>query len=639
MSYLLKGTIEHLAKLNPQELLSSMLQQAEYHKQEHGDAEQASWKKSLYRLIQLLQENDLGQLYLVAEYALLNERIDALLFGFKKGKTEILATIIELKQWQALAENHEQRVTEVNVKIYEQTEEYRMHPIYQTSIYKKQLENHHSYFQGKKGTIKTIQYLDQFEDDKAKFFKRPYEDYRGSNREDLLIVQREKNQLINFLKSWYETEQIDQQLLEKELEAFLQGHYVMGEVGLSGIKKILSGQDNAIMLDDQQEISAQIYLLFEKYKNNPKPKTVIIQGDPGTGKTIVGLHLLYLAQKRGMSKERCIFTFAKGRMLREVLEQESGIPSIPYINEINPHNYDVIVIDEAHRLPNPQETIRYCLNSGQNNIMMVFLVDDHQRLRLDEQGSVANLTQVIEELGITPYYFQLNTQKRSGFKDDYVNKVKHLLYGDPLPKQMNLGDFQIHVRSNLQEIDQELLELQKQGHTVKWFAPYCWEWKSQNKQQTNPDHRKQEDYDITIGNFKKQWNPKDSKKRNSANNQYDWYKGQKPHHFEQVGSVYTAQGLDYDYIGFIWWSDLKWNKEKQIWEADLEDSKDDRFREALLKSLEKEADSTKATEEILRLFLNQYYVLLTRARKGIYLWFKDQDTREYVEHLLKDKLG
>lgn len=620
MCYLLKGTIENLAKLSPQELLSSMLQQAEYHKQEHGDAEQASWKNSLYRLIQFLQANDLGQLYLIAEYKLLDKRIDALLFGFQKGKAESLTTIIELKQWQALAENSEQRVTEVNVQIGQGTE-YREHPIYQTNFYKKQLENHHSYFQGREGVIKTIQYLDQFEDDKAKFFDPPYQDYRRGNREHLLIVKKEADRLISCLKSWYETEQIDQLLLEKEIEAFLQGHYVMGEVGLSGIKKILSGQDNAIMLDDQQEIAAQISLLFERYKENPQPTTIIIQGDPGTGKTIIGLHLLYLAQKRKISTaERCILTFAKSRMLLEVLKEESGIPSIPYINQIQPHNYDLIVIDEAHRLTDIQQTVKLCLSSRKNSIV-VFLVDDCQRLRLDEQGSVAAFIQASQNFGVTPHIFTLKTQKRSGFKYSYVDGIKHLLYGDPLPKQMNLGDFQIHVRSDLQEIDQVLLTLKKQGQTVKWFAPYCWQWKSRYDSSLN---------DILIGNFKKQWNP--------SQNQYDWYKGQELHHFEQVGSIYTAQGLDYDYIGLIWWSDLKWDKVKQVWEVDLNVSQDHVFKKQLLDYLKEENDSNKATEALLRLFLNQYYVLLTRARKGIYLWFKDQDTQEHVVHLLKDKL-
>ena len=41
-------------------------------------------------------------------------------------------------------------------------------------------------------------------------------------------------------------------------------------------------------------------------------------------------------------------------------------------------------------------------------------------------------------------------------------------------------------------------------------------------------------------------------------------------------------------------------------------------------------DSIIIFNNILQVFLNQYYVLLTRARKGIYIWFEDKDTEEYV---------
>ena len=33
---------------------------------------------------------------------------------------------------------------------------------------------------------------------------------------------------------------------------------------------------------------------------------------------------------------------------------------------------------------------------------------------------------------------------------------------------------------------------------------------------------------------------------------------------EQVGTVYTAQGFEFDYIGVIFCNDLVWNKEKSL---------------------------------------------------------------------------
>ena len=168
MNYLLKGFVEELSVLSPDQLVQTMLQQRK--ENQYSDSEQRSWRNSLYNFIQLLSKNSLHQLYLVAEYQLINKRIDVLLFGESKVSNNIVVTIVELKQWSELLPNIENRVTEVNVKIGDNSE-YRVHPIDQTLQYKKQLLNHHSYFQNKNIQVEIIQYLENFIDEKDKLFE------------------------------------------------------------------------------------------------------------------------------------------------------------------------------------------------------------------------------------------------------------------------------------------------------------------------------------------------------------------------------------------------------------------------------------------------------------------------------------
>lgn len=118
-------------------------------------------------------------------------------------------------------------------------------------------------------------------------------------------------------------------------------------------------------------------------------------------------------------------------------------------------------------------------------------------------------------------------------------------------------------------------------------------------------------------------------------NQYEWYKDADKTAFNQVGSVYTAQGLDYDYTGFIWYDDLRWDANNNKWVFDITKVKDQTFIKQVERYLSSHNYSEAAYDEVLRIFLNQYYVLLTRARKGIYLWFNDQDTEDYVMRVIK----
>lgn len=74
------------------------------------------------------------------------------------------------------------------------------------------------------------------------------------------------------------------------------------------------------MLADQIEVSLAFDQLCAEFKKNPRHMAMIIQGSAGTGKTIVGLHLEYLAVQRHLIPlRRTIFTFAKSRMLHNIL--------------------------------------------------------------------------------------------------------------------------------------------------------------------------------------------------------------------------------------------------------------------------------------------------------------------------------
>lgn len=616
MKYLLKGTISDLAKLSADELVTKMV--AASH-DDHSHSEQESWRQSLYRFIQLLAKHGLGHLMLIAEYQLILERIDALLFG-RGEKDQLVMTIVELKQWSRLEDNLLEKVTEVPIKIGHETV-YRAHPIFQTNQYRKQLTHHHSFCQENQVHIETLQYLDNYIGDKEAFFSGVYSDYDTEKLRSQLFTKDETDSLITFLTSLY-AQHTDSTKLTEEVETFVTGNYVLGSVGLEGMKKILSHKDNAVMLDDQNEIAAQISKLMKEFRDHPQHTAVLIQGGPGTGKTILGLHLLYIALRRGIaSTQTALFTFAKSRTLAEVLRKESGIV-IPYLDKVSPEEYQVIVIDEAHRMENPQAVCQQ-LFQQKKPVFVIFLMDQYQRILIKEKGVPTTLQPLLNSYAVKSKHFTLVSQKRSGFQGGYIDQLKKLFFGEEVASPRSDTDFHVSIGLSLQTIDQQLRELEGNGNTVKWFAPYCWDWISRNSNRAK---------DIVIteagASCEKQWNPQKQ--------QYDWYKGTEAHHIDQVGSVYTAQGLDYDYQGVIWWSDLRWNTVEQRWEYDLEQSKDPTFKKTCQDYLEEHKYSPQAKEEVLQLALHHYYVLLSRAKKGVFIWFADEATKQYVQQQLQD---
>lgn len=86
---------------------------------------------------------------------------------------------------------------------------------------------------------------------------------------------------------------------------------------------------------------------------------------------------------------------------------------------------------------------------------------------------------------------------------------------------------------------------------------------------------------------------------------------------EQVGTVYTAQGFEFDYIGVIFGKDLVYDSNKKEWIGKLENSYDSMAKR----------DKEKFTQHLK----NVYRVLLSRAHKGVYVYFMDKSTEEYFK--------
>jgi len=161
----------------------------------------------------------------------------------------------------------------------------------------------------------------------------------------------------------------------------------------------------------------------------------------------------------------------------------------------------------------------------------------------------------------------------------------------------------VNVFDNIQDLEAWMKDRHHNSLSTKYYASYCWEWKSKH----NPVA-----IDIKIPEtnpvFQKQWNP--------MYNQYNWYLDS----IDKVGCIYTAQGLGFDYVGFIWWEDLVWRTDHWEFNTDL------LYDSQLSKSIKNNTNKQD-------LLLNIYRVMLTRAKKGLGIWFKDEETKQHFKEV------
>ena len=186
---------------------------------------------------------------------------------------------------------------------------------------------------------------------------------------------------------------------------------------INAAANMLKGQQEFVLLEDQLTSSNVIFGMVENAMKHPNAKmALIVKGGPGTGKTVIALHVIAeLAAKYGNLTS---FFTTRSKALRETLRTKlknvntplgtnaSGL--IRYIYDFKPSHFsegevDVLLVDEAHRIQkssnfmtdkkDEQTYLTQVMSLLYCSKVCVFFIDDNQGIKADEIG----LSTYIEE--------------------------------------------------------------------------------------------------------------------------------------------------------------------------------------------------------------------------------------------------
>src|SRR5260370_2431312 len=157
----------------------------------------------------------------------------------------------------------------------------------------------------------------------------------------------------------------------------------------------------------------------------------------------------------------------------------------------------------------------------------------------------------------------------------------------------------------MEEIRQRNAEKRNSARIV---AGFCWPW-------SNPNSDGSLVNDVKIGEFSMPWEKKDT----------FWKWATDDSGMEQVGTVYTAQGFEFDYIGVIFGSDLAYDSEKHEWKSVPTNSHDTQVK--------------RKNPDLTRHLQNVYRVLMSRAHRGVYVYFMDVETELHFRSALPELGG
>ena len=392
--------------------------------------------------------------------------------------------------------------------------------------------------------------------------------------------------------------------------------------------------------------------------------TIVIQGSPGTGKTIVGIFLIKLlcdirdydpAQPRAeLSVFETFFDEESSRMLAGfrvglVVPQQSLRRSIqkvfdrtpgldrrmvlsPFDVGKDPGRFDLLLVDEAHRL-----TQRASQGSGPRNkeyaeiTTALFGTDDKTKTQLDwilaksaNQVFLLDRDQSVRPADIPPRVvdalvdganrakrqYRLTAQHRVRAGTDYVGFVRSVLAGVPIQPR-DFGEYDLRFYDDFAAMRRDIRLRDDEVGLARLVAGYAWEWVSKTNRNA---------HDMVIDGEQVRWNTRPVDWVNSTTSR------------EEMGSIHTIQGYDLNYAGVVIGRDMRFDPAEGRIHFDRS-----QYYDRNGKANNKQLGLTYSNEQLLRYVRNIYTVLLTRGILGTYLYVCDLELRNHMRPFFSER--
>jgi len=409
-----------------------------------------------------------------------------------------------------------------------------------------------------------------------------------------------------FKYSPYKTLSEDQSIFVEELLHDIVGK-ILKEKEISGTLHKHFSNDILMLFDD----------LINKAPTEVGRLSYIVSGAPGTGKTILATYLMKILkdkkETRNLNIALVVPVSSLRKTLKKVFKEINGLKSTMIIgpSDVTKQEYDILIVDEAHRLKQRKNITNYKSFDDTNkkfgfdknkteldwilatSPITIFFYDKNQSIRPSDVSS-----EHFEKMYNLKHY-DLSTQLRVKAGEDYIKFIESVFeVKQPYIFELDKTKYDLKLYENFELMIKDIkLQNEKVGLS-RVVAGYAWEWKSKNK----------DVHDIEIQNIKLKWNSEAQDWINSKNS------------INEVGCIHTVQGYDLNYVGVIIGPDISFDFNLN----QIIIKKENYFDTNGYKGI-------KDPYELKRYIINIYKTLLTRGIKGCYIYIVDDDFRKYFK--------
>ena len=583
-----------------------------------NEAEYRSWETSLRVLKDSLDTPQLIENKIVIEYRLpySERRIDVILFG-KSFDNQDTIVIIELKQWSnnSVSDCEIEGNLEVN---YGSGVHQAAHPCLQVQGY----------------VVDMYDFIKVFrETPKVDLLGCVYCHNYTRSEDSVLYLPKFQESIKKYpLFSKQDVKKAGEYLTEKlskssGFEVF--NRFINSPIGpsrklLDHVGEMIGKQQVFNLIDDQITAYNAIMDRAKKQAKQHDKSVIIVKGGPGTGKSVIALEVMGELMRSNKIVFHATGSSAFTKTLRKIVgkKAEKFYKFFFSFTKFKENEIPVLICDEAHRIRKDSNDygVPFLYKSKEPQIddlirpskLSIFFIDEYQVVRPNEIGSVGLIKESAKKLGVPEnniFEFELKTQFRCSGSDTYLQWLENILAIRESETQLLTKDIgmEFKIFNSPAELQKAIYQKNKEKeNSARIVAGFCWPWSD-----PKPDGSLVND--VKIGEFEMPW----------ENKKKAWLWATDDSGMEQVGTVYTSQGFEFDYIGVIFSNDLIYDMKQEEWISKPENSYDSMVK--------------RGNNNFTQHLKNVYRVLMSRAHKGVYIYFMDDDTRKFFESRIKNE--
>jgi DUF2075 family protein len=581
------------------------------------EREFASWHNSMKFMRDIVDDKEIDDdVQIAIEYNIpqTSKRVDFIIIGAnEKGKDNIV--IVELKQWTK-AEVVDDDM-HFSVRTYVANDNRIVcHPSYQAYSYSRFIGNYSQVVHTDGINLVPCAYLHNYLPQYRQALAS--EIYKEWYTSAPFFVMDEVEPFIRFVKKYVTRKSSKGDLL-----------YLIDHGRLKPTKSLQDALASMVrgtpvfdLLDEQAVCFDMCVRTMLQCLKDQKKRTILIQGGPGTGKSVLAVNLLmhfitcacnaaYVT--KNSAPRQAFLSILSGNRAENIADIGQLFRSPFGLSQTPANSYDCLIVDEAHRLVKKmygdwtgENQVKECINAS---LLTIFMLDEDQAVTTKDIGSIKEITEWCKKLGsaiIMRDETKLVSQFRCNGSDAYIQFIDHLLQrqDETLNVPLTELNYDFQVFDDACQM-REALRKKNTENKARMVAGYCYDWNVKH-------HRGDVDIDLP-GGFQAKWNLENDK---------IW--AINPKSFEEVGCIHTAQGLEFDYVGVLIGKDLRYENGRVITDKNAisKDDKSSGIRGA-------------SDDEARRLILNTYKTLLTRGQKGCFVYCEDYALREYMKQMIR----